>query len=137
MSIAAGLAYEAQLEELMRLAVRREELRPAVALRVSDSTIVEWEKPVEPDEHFQEMVQHLRHRVAQEMAVPAHMITTTQTTAQELYQREQQQMMRIYLSQQLSTEELIDVMGLGQPKAPVEVAPPTPPVKKYGRMLEP
>lgn len=150
MSIEAALAYEEEIERLMRIAELREARRPAAAIRISDSTL-QWEPILtEPDAHFQEMMKHLQHRVAQEMAVPAVMFGTPRPTAQEVQRQQQEQMLRLLQEQQLSTDTVLKLMGLGvnnddlnellreAGKGPTKTEEPAAPVvKKYGRMLEP
>lgn len=156
MSIEAALAYEEEIERMMRIAERREALRPAAAIRVSDSTL-QWEPILtEPDVHFQEMMKHLQHRVAQEMAIPAAMLGTPRLTAQEVQQRQQEQMMRLHLrpdggfeeEARFLREQLLGGLGVDNAdlnallreagKGPTKTEEPAAPVvKKYGRMLEP
>lgn len=141
MSIAAALAYEAEIEKMMRLMERRESLR-APAVSYSDSTLTWQPMPYEPDQQFQEMMQHLRHSVAQEMAVPEHLLRAQpQSAAQELRQRQQEEMMRIHLRPDGGFEEearLFRERVLGEMSVPREEPEEEKPVaRKYGRMLEP
>lgn len=144
MSIAAALAYEEEIEKLMRLMARDEARRAPAAILVNSNSTLEWAPiPTEPRPEFQEMMQRMRHRVAQEMAVPAHMFGAPQPSAQEVQQRQQEQMMRLHLSPdggfqeeaRFLREQLLRGMGVREDELHDEPAAPV--VKKYGRMLEP
>lgn len=149
MSIAAALAYEEGIKKLMRLMAREEALRAPTAILVNSNSTLEWAPiPPEPNPEFQEMMQRMRHRVAQEMAVPANMFGAPRPSAQEVQQRQQEQMMRLQQDQSFLNDALLKSLGVNNDdlnellreagKGPSKVEEPAAPVvKKYGRMLEP
>lgn len=149
MSIAAALAYEEEIEKLMRLVADDAARRAPAAILVNSNSTLEW-TPIPPgpnqeNQEFQEMMQRMRHRVAQEMAVPAHMLVGRELSTRQQYEMELERI-RLrpdggfleearFLQRTRSEQALSSIREADLREEPSSEA--TPVVKKYGRVLEP